>query len=108
MTGSHYMTIISMKYDYIGDPMNWNIAQAKKMFSELIHKVPAEPQAIYNRSTLVAVVISPDDFSQLQAVKKRDAAQSLASRFEGLRTLCHDEAYTIEVPRRGNREVNLP
>jgi hypothetical protein len=88
--------------------MKWKIAVAKKRFSELIHKVGKEPQFVYNRDIMVAAVISPDEFRELQSMKDNAARQSLASRFGELREICREEAYSIEMPARKNREVRFP
>jgi prevent-host-death family protein len=88
--------------------MKWKIAEAKTKFSELIHKAEKEPQFVYNRDTMVAAVISPDEFRELQAMKDHAARRSLASLFDELREICAHEAYTIEVPERKNREVRFP
>jgi len=37
--------------------MNWNIAQAKQHFPEVVKQAGTEPQIIYNRNTPVAAVI---------------------------------------------------
>jgi prevent-host-death family protein len=59
--------------------MNWKIAEAKQRFSELIHAVTKEPQLIYNRNELVAVVVKE------------------------LRQIVVEEDYILEVPSRQDR-----
>jgi hypothetical protein len=117
------MVIMDMQYSYITvtlehsrslkrrcwmrNAMKWKIAEAKERFSELIHKAGKEPQFVYNRDTLVAAVISADEFRDLHAIKEHEARQSLASRMDELRDICREESYVIETPVRKNREVKF-
>ncbi|MFW5771033.1 MAG: type II toxin-antitoxin system prevent-host-death family antitoxin [Spirochaetota bacterium] len=84
--------------------MVWKIAEAKKKFSEMIHRVHDEPQVIYNRDTIVAVVIDPEEYEEYRSFKESREKKSLASAFEELRSICGDESYEITVPERTNRE----
>jgi len=118
------MVILDMQYSYFAEimehsrrsmrrcgkrnAMKWKIAEAKKRFSELIHRAGKEPQFVYNRDTLVAAVISADEFRDLHAIKEHEARQSLASRMDELRDSRREESYVIEGPARKNREVKFP
>ncbi len=61
--------------------MNWRIAQAKQRFSELINAATKEPQMIYNRERLVAVVIEAEMFQEFLAWRDRREKTSLADAF---------------------------
>jgi prevent-host-death family protein len=65
--------------------MDWSIAQAKQQFSEVVRLAAAEPQAIYNRSTPVAMLVGADEFEQFKRWKARRAAPPLADSFGRLR-----------------------
>lgn len=47
--------------------MNWNIADAKQKFSELIQAAENEPQWIYNRDRLVAAVVPAEALQEFLA-----------------------------------------
>ena len=87
--------------------MNWKIAQAKKKFSELIHNTQKEPQFIYNRDSVVAAIISPEEYTEFQSFKKEKERQTLADFFQEIQSICREENYIIEVPKRRNREVRF-
>jgi hypothetical protein len=84
--------------------MFWKIAQAKKMFSVMIHEVSKEPQIICNRETVVAVIIDPDQYREYTSLKESRENATLATAFKELRDICAEESYEIAVPMRKNRE----
>lgn len=67
--------------------MNWNIAQAKQHFSDVVKQAATEPQIIYNRNTPVAAMIAAEDLAQYRAWKERQKPQTLADSFAELRQL---------------------
>jgi len=50
--------------------MNWNIAQAKQHFSQVVKQSTEEPQLIYNRNLAVAVVVGAEEFAAFEAWRK--------------------------------------
>ncbi|MCC5649088.1 type II toxin-antitoxin system prevent-host-death family antitoxin [Nostoc sp. XA013] len=83
--------------------MNWRIAEAKQRFSELIHAVTKEPQLIYNRNELVAVVVEAEMFEEFLKWRKQREKFSLADAFKELRQIAAEEDYILEVPCRQDR-----
>ena len=83
--------------------MNWRIAQAKQRFSEMINAATKEPQLIYNRERLVAVVIEAEMFQEFLAWRDYKEKTSLADAFRELHQLMTEEDYTLEVPSRKDR-----
>lgn len=68
--------------------MNWNIAQAKQHFSEVVKQASTEPQIIYNRNTPVAAVITATEMAEYRAWKTSQAKpQTLGEAFAELRRL---------------------
>jgi prevent-host-death family protein len=68
--------------------MNWNIAQAKQHFSEVVKQAGTEPQIIYNRNTPVAAVITATEMAEYSAWKASQAKpQTLGEAFAELRRL---------------------
>lgn len=67
--------------------MNWNIAQAKQHFSDVVKQAATEPQIIYNRNTAVAVMIAAEDLAEYRAWKKGRQQKTLSEEFAELRRL---------------------
>lgn len=65
--------------------MNWNIADAKQQFSEVVRLSAEEPQAIYNRNTPVAALINASEFERFQAWLAAQATPDLLAQFDELR-----------------------
>jgi hypothetical protein len=80
----------------------WSVATARQHLPRVIASAAREPQAIYRRNELVAVVVSP-------AVAARAAPHPPEPSLEGalaeLRTICVEEDYDLLVPRRRNRRT---
>lgn len=87
--------------------MDWRIAEAKQRFSELIQAARLEPQQIFNRDQLVAVVLRAELFQEFEAWQKLRNQRSLADSFKQLQQLCQAENYTLEVLPRQNRDLPL-
>jgi len=84
--------------------MNWNIAQAKQHFSDVVKQASAEPQIIYNRNTPVAAMIAADDLAEYQAWKSQRKQKTLGEEFAGLRQLMIDAGFEdgLELPPRSS------
>ena len=83
--------------------MNWNIAEAKQKFSELVRAAEEEPQWIYNRDKLVAAVVPPDSLQEFLDWKARTKRPTMAEALEKLRRICEEESYSLEIPPRKTR-----
>lgn len=85
--------------------MNWNIAQAKQHFSDVVKQAATEPQIIYNRNTPVAAMIAADDLAEYQAWKKEQKPHpSLYESFAELRKIMEEEGVDgLEIPPRVTR-----
>jgi hypothetical protein len=88
--------------------MNWKIAQAKKSFSDVLKKSRKEPQIIYNRDTVVAAIINPENLKEYLDFKDQSQNDSLATAFMELQTICTEENYVLLAPKRNSREVLWP
>jgi prevent-host-death family protein len=80
--------------------MDWKIAEAKQRFSEVVRAAEDEPQRIYNRSELVAAVVSAAEVKEFLAWRERQQKGSLADSIRELSRICAEEGYTLEVPGR--------
>ncbi len=86
--------------------MNWNIAQAKQHFSEVVKQAAAEPQLIYNRNQPVAAVICAEEFAAFEDWRKTQARpRTLADELEELRELMQTDGFAdgFELPPRTDR-----
>ena len=83
--------------------MTWKIGDAKQHFSEVIRAAEDEPQWIYNRERLVAAVIEPEILRQFLAWREKEHRVSLADAFAGLRELCAEDGFELEIPPRQDR-----
>ena len=88
--------------------MRWKIAEAKTKFSDLLRKAEKEPQFIYNRDKMVAVVMSSEEYDEFEKIKETESGRSLASALNEFSSLCAEESYTFEVPARKNRRTGFP
>jgi hypothetical protein len=75
---------------------NWTIATARQRLPALIASAAREPQRVYRRNTLVAVVASPEAAGRIGRV-------NLAARFDELRQICEETDYELPVPGRRDR-----
>ena len=86
--------------------MNWNIAQAKQHFSEVVKQATTEPQLIYNRNQAVAAVVGAAEFAAFEEWRKAQARpRTLADEFAELRKLMQAEGFEngLELPPRSDR-----
>jgi prevent-host-death family protein len=88
--------------------MSWNIAQAKQQFSEVVRLSAMEPQAIYNRDTPVAAVISAKEYAQFQQWRLATQEPTLEQQFDELRMALQEVGFDgIEiVPRKALARPN--
>ena len=84
--------------------MNWTIANARKKFSEVIRAASDEPQAIYNRDTLVAGVVDAKLLKAFLAWLENEGKPSIAEAFEELRGLASQEDWRFPDLERGDRD----
>lgn len=82
---------------------SWKVGQAKQRFSELLRAATREPQSIFNRDRLVAVVVDAATHEAFQAWRAERRERSLAEAFHQLRQLSLKERYTLKLPRRRDR-----
>ena len=83
--------------------MTWKIAEAKQRFSEVVRRSAEEPQLIYNRDQLVAVVMQPEAFRRYEQWKEQRERRTIADAFAELRAICDEEGYVLELPDREDR-----
>ncbi|HKI05620.1 MAG TPA: type II toxin-antitoxin system prevent-host-death family antitoxin [Thermoanaerobaculia bacterium] len=83
--------------------MNWNVAEAKQRFSEVVRAAEDKPQMIYNRGKLVAAVVPAGDLKEYLAWREKKEEVTLADAFAELRRICAEEAYAFEAPTREDR-----
>ena len=82
--------------------MNWRVAEAKKRFSEMIRRAGEEPQLVYRRKELVAVVLDPARYRELEE-RRSAAGRTLLETTEDIRQLVAEEDYELVVPERRDR-----
>lgn len=70
--------------------MKWNVATAKQRFSEVVRAAAEEPQPVYSRSRLVAVVVDAASFEAFRAWQARRQERTVAEAFAELRALCEE------------------
>ena len=80
--------------------MDWKITEAKQRLSQVICAAEEEPQWLYNRDRIVAVVVEPGVFREFLAWRQRERRRSIGEAFSELRKLCAEERYTLTVPTR--------
>jgi prevent-host-death family protein len=84
--------------------MNWQVAEAKQKFSEVLRVTAVEPQLIFNRGRLVAAMIDAQLYEAFQAWYEQQHRPTLAEAFTSLRQLCSEEGYTLNVATRRDRQ----
>ena len=83
--------------------MVWRVAEAKQRLSEVLRSAADEPQTIYSRSRLIAVVVAGATFEEFKAWQAERRARTVGAAFAELRSLAADSGYVLAVPRRKNR-----
>ena len=87
--------------------MPWNIAQAKRQFSEMVRRSATRPQLIYNRNNLVAAVIDADQYRAFKAWSDQTHKRTLADEFAELRDIMREEHYQLAASPRSTRNNSL-
>ena len=82
--------------------MNWSVADAKQQLSELIRQTHTEPQLVYRRKELVAVVVDPATFDRLQE-REEHSQTTLDVAAAEVRRVLAEEGYELTVPERSDR-----
>lgn len=77
----------------------WTIATARQHLPEVVGRAAREPQFVYRRDKLVAVVISPERADEAATLRKPGLAAKLAE----LQQLCAEEGYELSAPPRRDR-----
>ena len=83
--------------------MNWKIAEAKQRFSEVVRETAEEPQLIYKRGRLVAVLMNAEEYGAFEAWKEERQRPSMAEAIAEIRKICEQEDYELEIPDRRDR-----
>lgn len=82
--------------------MRWNIAKARQNFSQLLQEAEQEPQSIYNRDQLVAAVVDAETYEAFQKWQNAQKS-SIAKELQTISTICQEEDYSLESPKRVDR-----
>jgi PHD/YefM family antitoxin component YafN of YafNO toxin-antitoxin module len=83
--------------------MTWNIAQAKQKFSEVVRLTAEEPQVIYNRDQVVAVMVDAKEYAAFEQWRARKAPRTLGEAFAELRALAAGDEDPIPLAPRRDR-----
>jgi PHD/YefM family antitoxin component YafN of YafNO toxin-antitoxin module len=84
--------------------MSWKIANAKQQFSEVVRLCAEQPQAIYNRETCVAVLVSAEQFEAFERWQAAARSVSLTEQFDQVRALLSQAGSDgIDLPARRDR-----
>jgi hypothetical protein len=78
----------------------WSVAAARRRFATLLKSAVHEPQAVYRRGSMAAVVVGPEIYRHLSGGKDRG---TLADAFAELREICRKERYRLKTPPRRDR-----
>jgi PHD/YefM family antitoxin component YafN of YafNO toxin-antitoxin module len=82
--------------------MDWSVAEAKQRLSELIRRARTEPQLVFRRRELVAVVMNPDVWERLRDDDAR-SRKTLADSAAEVRRVLESEDYQLTIPERADR-----
>jgi len=82
--------------------MNWSVAEAKQRLSELIRRARTEPQLVFRRKELVAVVMDPTALDLLREHEAR-SRRTLGEAAAEVRSVLEEEGYELSVPERSDR-----
>jgi prevent-host-death family protein len=83
--------------------MEWHVAEAKEKLSDLIRQAQKEPQLVYRRDELVAVVVDAATFERIRPHEKHTRPRSLGEAAAETRALLAGEDFDIEIPERSDR-----
>ena len=82
--------------------MRWSIVNARQQFADLVRAAAEEPQPVYNRERMVAVVVDPASFEEFQAWQ-RQRGGSIADSFAELHAIFAEVGWDLELPERRTR-----
>lgn len=82
--------------------MRWSVAEAKQKFSEVLRATTDEPQLIFNRERMVAVLVDPGEYDAFRSWKDKQG-QSIWEATAEIRRIAGEEGWELEVPARTNR-----
>jgi hypothetical protein len=83
--------------------MIWKVKEAQDKFPELINAAEVEPQSIYDRDRLVAVLVKPITFQKFIDWQQSQPRSSLSETLTLLTEICEEENYVLEFPARIDR-----
>jgi prevent-host-death family protein len=83
----------------------WLTGDAKQRFSEVLRRCETEPQPIYRRDRLVAVVISAEAYEEFERWRESRHRLTLADAFGEVRELCAHHDYELDTGERDDREA---
>ncbi|MFM8332102.1 MAG: type II toxin-antitoxin system prevent-host-death family antitoxin [Candidatus Methylumidiphilus sp.] len=84
--------------------MNWNIAEAKRHFAEVIKQAAENPQVIYQHDQAVAAVVGAAEFAEFDAWRQlHGLAPKLDEVFAELRALADGDDNPLPDPERSGR-----
>jgi prevent-host-death family protein len=78
----------------------WTVGEARARLPELFKAAARQPQRVFRRTEPAAVVVSPDEFEKLDALRNESEKETLADAFAALRAL--DAG--LEIPQRRDRK----
>ncbi len=81
-------------------PKRWNVAAARRKFAAVLKAAEQEPQYVYRRGKVAAVVVSPN---QLPAGIGREQPRRWATMKEALdelKKIAREEQYSMHAPKR--------
>ena len=105
LTLTQNLSILDLNLD-IKEVCDWKIGQAKQNFSEVVHAAKKEPQIIYKREKMLAIVLDSKSYKDFLRFKKSKSKNTISSEFEKLRKLC-DKERILKTPQRKKRKVIL-
>jgi prevent-host-death family protein len=83
----------------------WLTGDAKQRFSEVLRRCESEPQPIYRRNRLVAVVVSAADYEEFERWRESRQRCTLADAFGEVRELCAHYDYELDTGERRDRKA---
>jgi prevent-host-death family protein len=87
--------------------MEWTVAEAKAGLSDLLRRAQSEPQRVYRRRELVAVVVDATTFERLQQGEEASRVRSLAEAAAEARAVLADEGFDLDIPARRDRDAGF-
>lgn len=73
----------------------WSVAEARQHFSDLVAAAEGEPQLIYRRKQLAAVVIDPQLFDRFARWLATEQRRTVADAFADLRVIVDSTGWSL-------------